>query len=217
MTYAKPWEKGPKGKKKPNPVVDGAKKAAARKPWNPTPEDVPQEVLDDYTERSRANGSQVRLTEERAMILAKAMHTNGGNMVMALYETGIYPPDTPIERVQGQAWKWSVHPLYKAAWNAVAFHFSESDILNRDRVLAGLYQEAADRSALTSGSSRVAAWGKLASLLGMEAEKKPTAAEEAAARLPQGGVMLIPYSPDIEEWEAMAMGQQKQLKADVRT
>lgn len=216
MTIAKPWEKGPPGKKKVDKTVENAKKASARKPWDPTPKPVSVEVLDAHNTKAAMGGSIIRMTEDFAMILAKAYAIHG-DMVMALMQTGRYPLDEAgLKTAKDNAWKYRCHPLFAAAKEAVLSRFTETDILTRDRVLAGLYEEAADRGLLTTGASRVAAWGKLAMLMGMENDAKNPPKAEDTVNIDKSGVMMIPYVSSIDDWEQHAMGQQAKLKADVR-
>lgn len=213
VVISKPWEKGPPGKKKVDPVVEQAKTHTARKPWNPTPRDVGQEEISEHNAQAQVAGSAVRMNETFAMILAKAFAVHG-DMTLALLQTERYPADDGgLDLARRHGWKYRGHPLFQAALEAVLSRFCETDILTRDRVLAGLYTEAADRGPATTSSSRVAAWGKLAMLLGMEQEVKQPPKDEGASK---SGVIMIPFTSDVEEWEQAAMGQQAKLKADVR-
>lgn len=215
MTFAKPWEKVNTGKKKVDNTVETEKARAARKPWNPQPREVGHEEISQHNKRAQELGASVRMDEGFALILARqyALH---GDMVLALLQTGRYPvDDSGLERARKAAWKYKAHPLFQAAFEAVVMRFTETDILTRDRVLAGLYMEAADRGVMTTSSSRVAAWSKLAMLMGMERDvKDPPKTDDQSDK---SGVLMVPYVSSIEEWESAAMGQQAQLKSDVRT
>lgn len=77
------------------------------------------------------------------------------------------------------------------------------------RVIAGLVEEATSKGVGTSHSARVAAWMGIAKVVGMgEANKSET-------NVNLGGVMVVPPTPSIEEWEKMAVDSQAKLKADV--
>lgn len=215
MTFAKPWEKVNTGKKKVDHTVEAEKARAARKPWNPQPREVGHEELKQHNKQAQRIGAAVRLDEGGALVLARAYALHG-DMTLALLQIGRYPADDEgLERARKNAWKYKAHPLFTAAFEAVVMRFTETDILTRDRVLAGLYMEAADRGIATTSSSRVAAWSKLAMLMGMERDvKDPPKADDYSDK---SGVLLVPYTATIEDWEQAAMGQQAQLKSDVRT
>lgn len=87
----------------------------------------------------------------------------------------------------------------------------EAEIINRKRVLAGLVREAHYQGIGASHSARVAAYAKLAQILGMDAPLKIDARVKFA-----GGVMLVPMPQNTEDWEKMAEQKQIELKNDVR-
>lgn len=84
----------------------------------------------------------------------------------------------------------------------------EANLINRNRILAGLVREANYMGMSASHSARVSAWNSLAKILGMEA---PTEVKHS------GGVMLVPIAASVDQWENNAEAAQRQLKADVRT
>jgi hypothetical protein len=57
----------------------------------------------------------------------------------------------------------------------------------------------------------VSAYGKLASILGMDAPIK-----QEIDVTHRGGVMIVPMMPTAEDWEKVAEEKQAQLKGDVR-
>lgn len=85
----------------------------------------------------------------------------------------------------------------------------QSQLINRNRVLAGLVREANYLGVGASHSARVAAYTVLAKILGMEASIK-------VDHEIRGGVMLIPAGVPVEDWEKNAIDVQSQLKLDVR-
>lgn len=209
MTYAKPWEKSP------NRPVQKAKIQAAAKPWEPPLPDVSDEELDEYRERANRGGHYVRLDALLAQGFAKHYVTRF-DIVHAMLAMGWAEPDEDFGIINKRGRRYLNHPLVREAISNYQQRFSETDILTRDRILAGLYEEAADRSPFTTSASRVAAWSKLAHLTGMDEAVKPKKEEPKEAKS-TSGVMLIPYMGGVDEWEAAAMGSQAKLKADVRT
>ena len=86
----------------------------------------------------------------------------------------------------------------------------ESDIINRNRVLAGLVKEANFQGFGSSHGARVSAFGKLATILGMDAPIKHQVEVH-------GGVMVVPMTKNLDDWEVVAEEKQKLLKEDVRS
>ncbi len=85
----------------------------------------------------------------------------------------------------------------------------EKNIINRQRVLAGLVREANYQGIGASHGARVSAYSKLASILGMDA---PLKVEGRFAH----GVMLVPLPQSNEEWEKVAEHAQEVLKGEVK-
>lgn len=134
----------------------------------------------------------------------------------ALVATGFADENMSVAQMSKVATKVRQSKLFADAFDHIITTFDEHEILTRERVLAGLYVEAADRFGPTSAAARVSAWSKLAQLIGMEAEAKrgDDLNKELAA---PGGVLMVPFVASIEQWEEAAVAQQAQLKADVRT
>lgn len=207
---AKPWEKGAK-----DATVASAVNGAKAKPWNPPPPEVDQEVLQHHQQKTMARGDGVKLDPLKAQAFAKEMLIDF-NPVKSLLRAGLIDADEATSRTPASLYKTAAryerHPLVQQALRDFIHRVESDKIVSRERILYGLLEEACYQGPGASASARVAAWGKLAKLMGMElpdpGERKATAA---------GGVMLIPYVPSIEAWENAAMGQQARLKADVRT
>ena len=219
MTFAKPWERP-----KADPVIDKAKARAANAPWEPPLPDVDDEILDAYEEQQKRKHRKVKLDEPFALVFAKAYCLTQSPLEV-MFGLDLADPEEDTGRIIKRYHRYMAHPLVKAAIHNVVTHFTETDILTRDRIMYGLFQEAADRGPFTTSSSRVAAWAKLASLMGMDPaeqarmrkEEADLQAEKRLGSANRSGVMLLPAPVDIEAWEAQAMGQQARLKADVRT
>lgn len=86
---------------------------------------------------------------------------------------------------------------------------SQTEQYNKQRVIAVLIKEA--HNPFTSGSARVAAASKLASIYGMD--KQPEKAPEGGHR---GGVLVVPGVASLDDWEAAAVASQTKLVADAR-
>ncbi len=219
VTFAKPWERP-----KSDPVIEKAKAQAANAPWEPPLPDVDPEILDAYEEQAKRQHRTVRMDEAFALVFARAYCLTQSPLEV-MFGLDLADPEEDTSRIIKRYHRYMAHPMVKAAIHNVVTHFTETDILSRDRVMYGLFQEAADRGPFTTSSSRVAAWGKLASLMGMDPteqarmrkEEQDLIAQKRMGASSRSGVMLLPAPVDIESWEAGAMGQQAQLKADVRT
>lgn len=207
--FAKPWEKGSQDK-----TVDDAVMAAQAKPWNPPPPDVPQQVLKAHKTKTTANGEHVNLNPIKAQAFAKEMLIDF-NPVKALLRAGLIDEDEATSRTPSSLYKtasrYERHPLVQQALRDFIHRVESDKIVSRERILYGLLEEACYHGPGASASARVAAWGKLAKLMGMELPPEGDAKTPAP-----GGVMLIPFAPSIEQWEQAAIGQQAKLKADVR-
>lgn len=86
----------------------------------------------------------------------------------------------------------------------------EADLINRKRILAGLIREANYTGIGASHGARVSAYSKLASILGMDAPQK-------VQHQVSGGVMVIPVTANLSDWETVAEQKQLALKEDVRS
>lgn len=83
------------------------------------------------------------------------------------------------------------------------------DDYDRRRVRAQLMREAHD--AFSTGSARVAALGKLMSLLDMDS---PLKVDSNVTH--RGGVMMVPAIAGLDEWERAAMASQQELVKQAR-
>jgi hypothetical protein len=208
--FAKPWEKS-----NGNTAVDQAKVKARAKPWNPAPPEVDQQVLQAHKVKTTASGEYVKLDPIKAQAFAKEMLVDF-NPVKSMLRAGLISAEDAQEREASSLYKtanrYERHPLVQQALRDFIHRVESEKIVSRERILYGLLEEACYHGPGASASARVAAWGKLAKLMGMEL---PPEGEKKANDAP-GGVMMIPFSPSIEQWEQSAMGQQARLKADVR-
>lgn len=208
--FAKPWEKS-----KSDSVVEGAKLDASAKPWNPPPPKVPAEVLQAHKVKSNINGERIKVDPIKAQAFAKEMLVDF-NPVKALLRSGLISQEEAETRSAQSLYKtaqrYERDPYVQQALRDFIHRVESDKIVSRERILYGLLEEACYHGPGASASARVAAWSKLAKLMGMEL---PPEGEKKATDAP-GGVLLIPFAPSIEQWEQAAMGQQAKLKADVR-
>lgn len=208
--FAKPWETSSS-----DPVA-AAVNGAKAKPWNPPPPKVPDEVLQATQQRRMANGEGVKLDPIRAQAFAKEMLIDF-NPVKSLLRAGLIDADEATSRTPASLYKtaqrYERHPLVQQALRDFIHRVESDKVVSRERILYGLLEEACYHGPGASASARVAAWGRLAKLMGMEL---PEEGDKSRGKQAPGGVMLIPFSPSIEAWENAAVGQQRQLKADVR-
>jgi hypothetical protein len=129
---------------------------------------------------------------------------------MAALRCGLADPED-IDNARTLGWYYYRQPETLAAIQAFSATLENDKIVSRERVLMGLLEEANYRGLGASHSARVAAWGKIAQMLG--AEKPADTPDPAKVR---GGVMLIPMAQSIEDWEQAATSSQAQLKSAVR-
>lgn len=206
--FAKPWEKSTSDK------TQDAVTAAQAKPWNPPPPQVPPEVVQAHKVKSNVNGERVKISPIKAQAFAKEMLVDF-NPVKALLRSGLISPEEAETRSAQSLYKtaqrYERDPYVQQALRDFIHRVESDKVVSRERILYGLLEEACYHGPGASASARVAAWGKLAKLMGMEL---PAEGEQKTSA--PGGVLLIPYAPSIEDWETAAMGQQAKLKADVR-
>lgn len=88
----------------------------------------------------------------------------------------------------------------------------EADLISRKRVIAGFIKEANFHGIGASHSARVAAFGHLAKILGMEQTNVNVQGDIKF----RGGVMVVPVPPTPDAWEQLAAGAQKMLKEEVK-
>lgn len=207
--FAKPWETSTS-----DTVIEGAKLDAKAKPWNPPPPKVPPEIIQAHKVKSNINGERIKVDPIKAQAFAKEMLVDF-NPVKSLLRAGLISPQEAETRSAQSLYKtaqrYERDPLVQQALRDFIHRVESDKIVSRERILYGLLEEACYHGPGASASARVAAWGKLAKLMGMEL---PAEGEQKATA--PGGVMLIPFAPSIEQWEQAAMGQQAKLKADVR-
>lgn len=86
----------------------------------------------------------------------------------------------------------------------------QKNIVSVNDVLFGLKREAHYHGVGASHSARVGSWGKLATILGMDQKK----VEQNLAM--RGGVMIVPATDNLEDWESRAASTQAALKEEVR-
>ena len=82
--------------------------------------------------------------------------------------------------------------------------------INQDEVIAAFWREAHLTDIGASHSARVAALTQVAKILGIAKPEGP----EVNVNI--GGVMEVPASTTVDEWEKQAVEQQAKLRADVR-
>lgn len=192
----KPWEKNPAKVKE----AQQARAAAASK------------AKRSYS-RALTTDVKGRLTKDIALVMARE-YVKHGDIRHALIATGFADEDTTPSQMSKLATKVRQSANFAEAFDHVVTAFDSHEILTRERVLAGLFIEASDRFGPTSAAARVSAWSKLAQLIGLEQEAKNPGGDEKLEA--PGGVLMIPFTQSIEQWESAAMGMQAQLKADVR-
>ena len=211
--FAKPWET-----RGTDSAVEDAVTNAAAKPWNPPPPKVPQEVLQKHRQKASASGESIRLDPIKAQAFAKEMLVDF-NPVKSLLRAGLIDEEEATSRTPASLYKtanrYERHPLVQQALRDFIHRVESDKIVSRERILYGLLEEACYHGPGASSSARVAAWAKLAKLMGMELPA-PGEGQDKATEAP-GGVLLIPFAPSIEQWEQAAVGQQAKLKADVRS
>lgn len=207
--FAKPWEKSTQ-----DTTVQDAVAATGAKPWNPPPPKVPPEVVQAHKVKSNINGERIKIDPIKAQAFAKEMLVDF-NPVKSLLRAGLISSEEAETRSAQSLYKtaqrYERDPYVQQALRDFIHRVESDKIVSRERILYGLLEEACYHGPGASASARVAAWGKLAKLMGMELP-----AEGEAKTSAPGGVMLIPFAPSIEAWEQAAMGQQAKLKADVR-
>lgn len=201
---AKPWEKKGAGKT----VASVAAKQSARKPWDPATPDVDPRIIQQRKEKT-AQGNTYRPEQRfKAQAFAKEYIKDFDHRAAAV-RMGVDDEDGSAQRIGRNMLN---DPETMQAIQAYMGRIESDVLITRDRVMMGLLREACFHGLGASHAARVAAWGKMAKVLGMELPPKDEIPEEA-----RGGVMLVPYVPGgIEAWEAQATGQQAQLKSDVR-
>jgi hypothetical protein len=108
------------------------------------------------------------------------------------------------------AYQFMREPYVQRRIKEVIDSMEEADIINRKRILAGLIREANYMGIGASHGARVSAYSKLASILGMDAPQKHQVQVS-------GGVMVVPMTTNLNDWETVAEQKQLALKEDVRS
>jgi hypothetical protein len=175
---------------------------------------VPPHVKQAHKDKEQRNEKTRKLAPEaifKRQEFAKA-YLIDCDPTMAALRCGLADPED-LDSARATGWYYFRQPETLAAIQAFSATLENDKIVSRDRVLMGLLEEANYRGLGSSHSARVAAWGKIAQMLGAEKPADPNAPDPTKVR---GGVMLIPMAQSIEEWEGAATRSQSALKAAVR-
>lgn len=206
---AKPWEK-----KGSSPVIEDAIADQTHAPWHPKPAKVPPHIKRAHKEKQQRNEKTRSIAPEavfKRQEFAKA-YLIDFDPTMAALRCGLADPEDP-DGARATGWYYFRQPETLAAIQAFSATIENDKIVSRERVLMGLLEEANYRGIGSSHSARVAAWGRLAQMIGAEKPADPNAPDPTKVR---GGVMLIPMAQSIEHWEEAATKAQGELKATVR-
>jgi len=204
--FEEPWKR-----KRSDTVVDAAIEDSERKPWDPPLPNVAPEIIQAHRTSATARGEGLRVDRLQAQAFAKELIIDF-NPVKALLRLGWAKPDASTQALYKKAQRYERDPYVQQAMRDYIHRIESDKIVSRERILYGLLEEACYHGPGASASARVAAWGQLTKLMGMHLPPD----DPAKAQGVRGGVLLIPYSPSVEDWERNAMGQQAKLKADVR-
>ena len=123
----------------------------------------------------------------------------------AACRTGV--PDNAASTWAGKIMR---EPWVRNRLKEVIEEIDEKVIVSRNRVLHGLLEEAQRCGIDSSQAARVAAWSKIAQILGMMVEKTEQ------VHTFKGGVMVVPATGTAESWGAQAASSQASLKDEVR-
>lgn len=115
-------------------------------------------------------------------------------------------PNTPAKAYEMMRWPFVLQELER-----MKDILEEELCVTRKDVLFGLKREANDFSENASHSARVSAWGKLGRVLKMDVQ----VTESNSTVTHRGGVMVVPASPTVDQWEAVTADVQQRLKEDV--
>jgi hypothetical protein len=202
--FARPWES------QDDDTVSEAVEAQARQPWEPEIPRVKPEIVKAHHNRTMSSGEGRSIDRIKAQAFAKEYLVDFDG-ARALIRCGLADETTNMATLVSTASKFMRNPVVLQTLQAHISRIESDKIISRERILMGLLQEACYHGPGGSASARVAAWGRLAKILGMELPP-----EDPAQKAARGGVMLVPYMGGIEAWEASAIEQQAKLKADVR-
>lgn len=203
MVLAKPWEKNGA-----SPVIADAIADQTHAPWKPKPGKVPERIKQAVTDKRRKQERRTLPPESifnrqefAKHYLIDCDHRN------AAIRMGADPEDAA--RIGRDLLNC---PVTLAAIQAYSARIEKDKIVSRERVLLGLLEEANYHGLGSSHSARVAAWTRIAAIIGADKPEK----EDDPLKKVRGGVMMIPMAATIEQWEQAAVGSQAQLKAAVR-
>lgn len=202
--FAKPWESQDDG------VVEAAKFTSGQKPWEPQVKPVPKSIADEVKREATIGGRNYVIDQIKAQAFAKAYLVDF-NPVNALIRIGDADENTEAQYLTRRAHAYLRNPVVLQTLQTFIARVETDKLVTRERILFGLLEEATYFGVGSSASARVAAWSKLAKIMGMELPP------EDPTKKVRGGVMIVPMAGGIEEWEASARGQQAQLKSDVRS
>lgn len=198
----KPWERT-----KANGVVADAIIDQTHRPWEAKPVKVEGRIIDQAKEKMTRN-QRGNLPPEAVF---KRQEFAKHYLIDCCHVTAAIRMGADPDSAAKIGRELLNDPVTLAAIQAYSARLEHHKIITRDRVMMGLYEEANNRGFGSSASARVAAWTRLATMIGAD---KPEGDNEAKAA--RGGVMLVPLAGGIDAWEAAARGQQALLKASVR-
>lgn len=202
--FSRPWEQDAEQ------VEVEAQADLTRKPWDADVPNVPQSIITAQAAKTRENSEGRPIDKIKAQAFAKSYMVDFDGP-RALIRAGFAAETDSLETITRKAAKFLRNPFVLQCLQAFIARVEDDKIVSRERVLMGLLEEANYRGIGSTASARVAAWSRLAKLLGMEDDGKPDPLAST-----RGGVMLVPMAGGIEAWEQAAIGQQARLKADVR-
>jgi hypothetical protein len=114
------------------------------------------------------------------------------------------------DQLSNEAWQLMYEPYVAKEIQLAIDAIEEKNLINRNRILAGLIREAGVEGLGASHAARVSAWSKLANILKMDVKQID------ANLSSRGGILVVPSTQKPEEWEARAAAAQAALKAEVR-
>lgn len=109
-----------------------------------------------------------------------------------------------------KGWAYLQEPYTQHFLAKLMREIDEKSIIDRNTVILGLLREANTYGEEASHSARISAFRSLAKILGMEITKV-----EGSMNV-DGGVMAVPFSGSLEEWEANCKSAQANLKKKAR-
>jgi hypothetical protein len=198
VSLRKPWETG-RDRQKERAVAD-----ANTPPWEPPLIHPPDELVDEHDALTKEKGVSVDLVKAQAFAQQYLIDFNATAASQRAF--GI----TTINYAAKVGSTFLAHPFTVSAIQRYMATIDEKTIVTRNRVLFGLLREAEYYGHGATHAARVAAWGKLAKIVGLELPPEDPNAQKDT------GVMTIGPAKSPDAWEAVAKGQQEGLKRDVR-